>query len=345
MAKDNLFLGFARGKIGDVVFSRQGGQQVSRARNRAPRNPQTPLQLLQRVVLKTNSAAYSLMKEICDHSFQGFTLGTENQSEFVRENVRLMREKLADLINGGDGEAILMSDETNYSQRGQFSVPLNDYLVSDGSIPANKWKLVPSGTGSSTTFGFQCEGFVMLPDAPQAQTDVTWMQACEAFGCQPGDQLTFVWLTADDTEDAIEQSVANSFGYARLIMMPGDGDMSKPMFVAGEGGGTYALNDPNPRNEGDFLFTYVQYTMFVEFPYSYVGDNGKVNTLAAGAVITSRLSGETWQRSRARLSVRPSGTTTAGHFAFDAETLFLGDAVRSFMKDSSSLLYLNQAET
>lgn len=48
MAKGNVFLGYARGSIGDVTFSRVKGQQTSRARNRQPANPRTSKQMIQR---------------------------------------------------------------------------------------------------------------------------------------------------------------------------------------------------------------------------------------------------------------------------------------------------------
>ena len=48
MAKGNLFLGMGRGSVGDVTFYRADGQQLSRARNRKPRNPKTNAQLIQR---------------------------------------------------------------------------------------------------------------------------------------------------------------------------------------------------------------------------------------------------------------------------------------------------------
>lgn len=48
MAKGNALLGYARGSVGDVTFSRVKGQQVSKARNRKPANPKTKRQMLQR---------------------------------------------------------------------------------------------------------------------------------------------------------------------------------------------------------------------------------------------------------------------------------------------------------
>lgn len=48
MAKGNALLGYARGSVGDVTFSRVKGQQVSKARNRKPANPKTKKQMKQR---------------------------------------------------------------------------------------------------------------------------------------------------------------------------------------------------------------------------------------------------------------------------------------------------------
>lgn len=46
--KGNMFLGYARGSVGDVTFARQKGQQVARARNRKPNNPRSSAQMRQR---------------------------------------------------------------------------------------------------------------------------------------------------------------------------------------------------------------------------------------------------------------------------------------------------------
>lgn len=48
MAKGNALLGYSRGSVGDVTFSRVKGQQVSKARNRQPANPKTNKQMKQR---------------------------------------------------------------------------------------------------------------------------------------------------------------------------------------------------------------------------------------------------------------------------------------------------------
>ena len=64
MSKGNLFLGFGRGKVGDVVFYRSNGEQITRSLNRNPKNPRSESQLLQRIIMGTVMQAYSKMKSI-----------------------------------------------------------------------------------------------------------------------------------------------------------------------------------------------------------------------------------------------------------------------------------------
>lgn len=49
MSKGNMLLGYARGKVGSLVFARRKGEQITRARNTRPANPRSPLQLQQRM--------------------------------------------------------------------------------------------------------------------------------------------------------------------------------------------------------------------------------------------------------------------------------------------------------
>lgn len=91
MAKDNLFLGQARGKIGDIVFYRMNGVQMSRTRNRHPRNPDTNPQKVQRAISATVSQLYRAGRRIFDHSFQGKSVGAKNQHYFLSENMRILR--------------------------------------------------------------------------------------------------------------------------------------------------------------------------------------------------------------------------------------------------------------
>ena len=130
MAKGNLFQGMARGKVGDVVFSRLDGQQVSRVRNRAPRNPRTNAQLMQRAIMATIMQAYSAGKEIFDHSFQGKVVGSGCQRRFMELNTKMLRAGIANNIDNATALA-----EQNYrtiAPKIKSSVP-NKYIVSEGT--------------------------------------------------------------------------------------------------------------------------------------------------------------------------------------------------------------------
>lgn len=99
MAKGNMLQGMARGKVGDVVFSRLNGEQISRVRNRYPKNPRTNAQLYQRAIMATIMQAYSAGKVIFDHAFQGKAVGAENQRRFMSLNAKLLRSQIANDIN------------------------------------------------------------------------------------------------------------------------------------------------------------------------------------------------------------------------------------------------------
>lgn len=330
MSKGNLFLGFARGKVGDVVFSHTNGEQVTRARNRSPKNPQTPLQLLQRVVMKTSSTAYSLLQAIADHSFQGYAEGTPNQSRFTKRNVDLLRSRLADEINSGDADVIISSTKANFASKNSAGAEFNAYLVSEGTI-APVPVVFASGFYALMNFGSL---------TGKTQQTLTYQDVVDGFGLQRGDQLTFLMLSVDDTEAGVA-GYFNSFQYARVILDPSDGDMTSTFF---NGAG---INKPNGRNEGDvqLLFTNEQGSaprMMFFSPTMTDGSGGSAE-IAAGTVIVSREAGSQWLRSTQRLVLRPSDVSVAGHLAYDHEVDLLGDAVLSYMSEANSSLYLNQA--
>lgn len=134
MAKGNMFQGMARGKVGDVVFSRANGEQISRVRNRHPYNPRTNSQLYQRAIMATIVQAYAAGKAIFDHSFQGYAVGAQNQRKFISENAKALREAIAADINGAvepDRQiGRVVAPKTN------TPVPFG-YVISSGSYQQN----------------------------------------------------------------------------------------------------------------------------------------------------------------------------------------------------------------
>lgn len=86
MAKGNWLLGGVKGKVGDLVLSKLNGKQVTRARNRNPKNPKTSAQALQRMKFGALAAFYNAFAtEILDHSWQGVKYGGASHNFFYKQ--------------------------------------------------------------------------------------------------------------------------------------------------------------------------------------------------------------------------------------------------------------------
>lgn len=156
MSKGNLFLGMGRGKVGDVVFYRADGEQITRTRNRHPRNPNTNAQIIQRAVMADVQRVYSLGYQLFNHAFQGYRVGAENQRRFIKVNADKIRKAVLAALNGSTSPVYLGAP-------GILSPVPNEYIVSEGNYdqtllsidattPANpKWVLPTAG--SATTIG------------------------------------------------------------------------------------------------------------------------------------------------------------------------------------------------
>lgn len=334
MAKGNLFLGFASGKIGSVVMYRSKGAQVSRALNPSPSNPQSALQMLQRVTLKTASSAYSLLQDITNHAFEGYATGTDSQGAFVTRNIAQMRAQLADYINSGDADEILGCIEANFNGKADTWPAMRPYIVSAGRAPQVPYKL------QNTTTNSMALAIDYVFTSSPSYDDVI-----NALGLQRGDQLTFLFLSVDDTDTTYTY---NGFHFARIILEPANGDFTTPFTAGGK------ISSPNPRNKGR-IFVYsiplededmvLGFDAGDEDGYIISPGAGVANSLGAAAIIVSRQVGDTWQRSNTQLIVRSSVQSVAGHLTWDHETGYLADAIASYLKAGAvSTEYLNQAQ-
>ena len=207
MAKGNLFQGMARGKVGDVVFSRLNGQQISRVRNRKPKNPKSARQMYQRAIMATVMQAYSAGKAIFDHSFQGKGVGLENQRAFMSENAKLLRTQIVDALAADD----INHTKVRVVAPSAISPVPNGYLVSKGSYDQTLWK--------SNAFGQW--------SIPAKGSATSYADYYAAHGLRVGDIYTLVMFVSSNslayvTEDAdgetdILRSVKNAtFEYIRL---------------------------------------------------------------------------------------------------------------------------------
>ena len=90
MAKGNIILGYLRGSIGDITFFRAKGQQLSRARNRAPANPRTVAQMNQRAKMACAVKFYTQVgTNFFKYAFEGKKDNESYFNAFVKNNILL----------------------------------------------------------------------------------------------------------------------------------------------------------------------------------------------------------------------------------------------------------------
>lgn len=208
MAKGNLFQGMGRGKVGDVVFSRLNGEQISRVRNRHPKNPRSNSQLYQRAIMATVMQAYSAGKAIFDHSFEGYAVGAQNQRRFLSLNAKMLRQLVATDINtpltGNNQKARVVAPGV--------SVPTADpFIISRGSYQQNLF-----------TWDDGDESFYL----PSPNNTETVAQYAQRVGLVAGDIYTFVaYAIKKDIayqsnlyDDVLASQNYCSFGWVRLIV-------------------------------------------------------------------------------------------------------------------------------
>lgn len=180
MATGNMLLGMARKSVGDLVFYRADGQQRARARNRNPKNPKSPAQCVQRMVLSTASKIAQAYRPIINHSFEGVAVGTASERYFQKITMKALRNAALWL---GD-ESIDNPVRASFDLKGAPTVGFVDGLViSRGSLSINRYEI---------------DGSVFLMQLSSALTSEPFstQSAYEAelakLGLVPGDQLSIV---------------------------------------------------------------------------------------------------------------------------------------------------------
>lgn len=170
--KGNMFLGYARGSVGDVVFSRSNGQQQGRARNRRPNNPRTSRQMRQRSLF-ANAVKFHTrgVQRLFKFAFEDKKANESDYNAFMKHN----------LANG-----VRISKQASQSP---VYPALGNWQMSCGSIESprlwfdddtKQWYLIlPGATEQMTTWG---QFFTLLKSV---------------YGLKEGDIITMVHIVAN----------------------------------------------------------------------------------------------------------------------------------------------------
>lgn len=277
MAKGNLFQGMGRGKVGDVVFSRLNGEQISRVRNRHPKNPRSNSQLYQRAIMATIMQAYSAGKAIFDHSFEGYAVGAQNQRRFLSLNAKMLRQLVATDINTplkGDAQKARVVAPG-------VSVPVaNPFIISRGSYQQNFFVYDADGT----EFNY-----------PEATGNETVAAYASRNGLIAGDIYTFVILAEKKDiayqsnlyDDVLASQNYCSFGFVRLIVKESLSSDTTPirnlaqLFNVQNSGGDFTVTETTLQNW--------QMGGSLGLPGFIIGNDSDYTQTGAIGVIRSRL--------------------------------------------------------
>lgn len=272
---EGIFATNISGKVGNVVFRKAGKQNIVSQRPASVKNPRTDMQQRQRAYIKTVSSAYSVLKPICDHSFEGVAYGADSMNFFKKENYKIVSSA---------GKAVLKNSSN--------VVVNSEFLISKGSI---KWNMALDETGQIANISQ-----FMSQNKITSIADITYDKLCVALGIKKGDQLTIINVLKHGKmyESALTDQWACNMYFSRYVLDAVAEGSSKAFVKSGGSSGDYILNASILAKESEFDFNAVLVATEAgvlkiinnidELPYMYTA-------------IISRRSVDKWLRSTANL--------------------------------------------
>ena len=287
MAKGIAINGQLRGKIGGTVYYRANGEQISRARNFKPNNPQTQSQMMQRLALANASKASKGLKEIIDHSFEGIRYGVDSVRHFESKCQLTLRTTQ---YVGAHGSVF-----TPFVPMDALGFPVADYLVSQGSLNSASGNFIKSPTNGVIS-GFHAD----YPVEGATLATLTPAQFCEALHVNTDSQLTFLFVHAEESIGGAGSEVIFSDNVlASIVRINFDQEQLNVPFIDENGRiSASAIVADRSTNVDAIYISLEDDEISVMFPA----------TCSASALIVSRYVDGMWRRSTEKLA---TAATTA----------------------------------
>lgn len=312
--RGGLITGKIGGDVGYMVKNAKGRtSQGWRAYQAHVSNPNNPAQRFNRVILSTMAKAYSTLRPICDHSFEGISGASRNQKEFAKFNIRVLQGKA-------------QIDEGNFNPRNVFDMLCNEYLISKGSLPSL------DGVYDDT------ERTLMVTIPQRLSTsNPTMREFFDAMGWQDQGQITLCFCLG-----GLHSAKVQRFIYSRFVLkIGGIGMDNQPITddsrlfitVGSPSSPTLILNyDASESiNVGSISVEPGQNDSLISLKFTLGADyTGNIPVRACG-YINSALVGNIWKRS----------TQVLDNIAGDDAGYTLAEAMASYSSVQNSSLYLN----
>lgn len=197
MARGNLLLGKAKGKLGSVVFAQANGEQITRSKPESVKNPKSTGQNTQRAILATIAKDAALLTPIIDHSFANIKYGADSVRYFRKINLGILRNSVISLVG------------TNYNLTAKGGLAVPNYLkVSEGNLPAFN---MSTDEGTVAFYG---------SNTLSAEDNITVEEFKVAYPyIQGGDQLTLVKIVKT-AGSLIDGDAIFALKYDRIVFAP-----------------------------------------------------------------------------------------------------------------------------
>ena len=192
MAKSKSFFGLRKGSTKTLTFSVLDGQQITKDRVTDVKNPRSKAQMEQRCILKTAALAYSTLKSIVDHSFEGTTYGAASQRKFMQLNTAIVRD------NAHDGKSLI-----GFASYKDSTPNMGQFIISQGTLAP-----IPAGVIS---LSFAASSLAINYNGGVASTAAL----ANALGVNLGDIVTICALVQNSDKNAI-------FVWLRMILPSDD---------------------------------------------------------------------------------------------------------------------------
>lgn len=293
------------GSVGKVTF-RKGikGETIASQKAEKVHNPQTEDQAFQRMCMNTAMKAYSAMKEICNHSFEGTQYGQKSMSLFIQENLYGIKSGFA-----GVSQAL----NFGFTAKGILGgVAPRPFLVSKGTLPSPA-KLLNWKGGA-----------------------ISWTLWKSLTGMKEGDQLTIVAFVSGVNLNEYDEDpqVPFKFVYRRYKFK---NDIKNDAVVMEAEQDSEIKTDvlENIEESGDgslYLKRTTQSGAVSSISVVHDGD-----TLNAYALITSRNVNGVWKRSKANLRWDVETAGIGSLFQYDEKWVIktYGATARKFLNNAN----------
>lgn len=196
-----MILGMARGKVGELVFKRLNGEQITVPRVRNPKNPQSDAQTVRRLAFSSAVKLAQQLEPVISNSWQSRKYGQPSINYFVGEAAKIIGGYA---MRAATGDYYGFAPIVPYNSMLGVCVPVR---ISEGTLSSGNIR--PFNAPGSPVLSFQ-----LSPLIPQGPETITVADFLGIFGVPVDTQITFVCGKVVPMPEYDTPTEVNGVGYS-----------------------------------------------------------------------------------------------------------------------------------